>query len=116
MNADRFFHCLGEPTRLGAMLLLHRCGTLCVCELAAALEGSQPKISRHLAQLRHCELLADERRGHWVYYRLHPSLPPWILAVLEETAAAEAHAIDRMQARLTTALPTAPGEEVSACA
>jgi ArsR family transcriptional regulator len=39
-----------------------------------------------------------------------------MLAVLEETAAAEADAIDRMQARLTTALPTAPGREVSACA
>jgi len=115
MNAHRFFHCLGEPTRLGAMLLLHRRGALCVCELSAALNGSQPKVSRHLAQLRHCELLADERRGQWVYYRLHPSLPPWTLAILEEAAAAEADAIDRMQSRLTTALQTAPGREVSAC-
>ncbi|KGE04244.1 hypothetical protein HRUBRA_01108 [Pseudohaliea rubra DSM 19751] len=66
--------------------------------------------------MRHCELLADERRGQWVYYRLHPALPAWVLAILKATATAEADAIDRMQERLTPALPGATGREVDACA
>lgn len=100
MHTHRFFHCLGESTRLYAMLLLHRQEELCVCELVAALEQSQPTISRHLAQLRHCGLVTDERRGQWVYYRLHPSLPVWARAILEQGAAAEEAALDGMQRRL----------------
>ena len=117
MNTDRLFRCLGEPTRLYAMLLLHRWGELCVCELVAALDQQQPKVSRHLAQLRHCELLADERRGQWVYYRLHPALPAWALTVLEQAATAEAEALAAMRQRLGGAagLPASPGSGVRAC-
>ena len=50
-----------------------------------ALGESQPKISRHLAQLRNCGLLADRRRGQWVYYRLHPDLPAWVREILHIT-------------------------------
>jgi ArsR family transcriptional regulator len=117
MNTSRLFHCLGEPTRLYAMLLLHERGELCVCELVAALDQSQPKVSRHLAQLRHCELLADERRGQWVYYRLHPALPAWALAILEQTVAAESDALSAMRQRLeyVAALPASPGRGAIAC-
>ena len=47
---------------------------------------SQPKISRHLALLRTSHLLQDRRQGAWVYYRLHPTLPGWAVAVLAATA------------------------------
>lgn len=97
---QRLFQCLGEPTRLSTMLLLRRRRELCVCELVAALGQAQPKVSRHLAQLRHCGLLLDERRGQWVYYRLHPSLPPWALAVLDAASAAEEDRLGAMVARL----------------
>lgn len=79
------FKCLGDETRARIMLLVRAEGELCVCELIAALEDSQPKISRHLAQLRACGLLADRRQGQWVYYRLHPELPQWVLEVLHLT-------------------------------
>lgn len=82
------FKCLGDETRARIMLLVRAEGELCVCELIAALEDSQPKISRHLAQLRACGLLADRRQGQWVYYRLHPALPQWVLEVLQLTLAA----------------------------
>jgi ArsR family transcriptional regulator len=52
----------------------------------------QPKISRHLAQLRQCELLVDSREGQWVYYEINPALPTWavdILAVTVEELGAE---------------------------
>lgn len=73
---------LADETRARLVLLLAREGELCVCELVCALGESQPKISRHLAQLRACGLLADRRQGQWVYYRLHPDLPDWVHELL----------------------------------
>ncbi|WP_137973140.1 metalloregulator ArsR/SmtB family transcription factor [Pseudomonas sp. F(2018)] len=82
------FKCLADETRVRAMLLIVEEGELCVCELTCALDESQPKISRHLAQLRTCGLLEDRRQGQWVYYRLHPELPEWVLQILQATHAA----------------------------
>ncbi|WCX10403.1 metalloregulator ArsR/SmtB family transcription factor [Pseudomonas aeruginosa] len=85
------FKCLADETRIRTMLLITEEGELCVCELTCALEESQPKISRHLAQLRTCGLLADRRQGQWVYYRLHPNLPDWVVQILQTTLAANRH-------------------------
>ncbi len=85
------FKCLADETRVRLMLLITRDGELCVCELTCALDESQPKISRHLAQLRSCGLLADRRQGQWVYYRLHPSLPGWVQSILTTALAANKH-------------------------
>ncbi|WP_406827708.1 metalloregulator ArsR/SmtB family transcription factor [Microbulbifer sp. ARAS458-1] len=85
MNPVSVFKCLADDTRLRSLLLIASEGELCVCELMCALNQSQPKISRHLAQLRNCELLRDERRGQWVYYRLAPDLPRWVTEVLQQT-------------------------------
>ena len=81
------FKCLADDTRVRTMLLITREGELCVCELTCALNESQPKISRHLAQLRTCGLLSDRRQGQWVYYRLHPQLPAWVTDMLKTTLA-----------------------------
>ena len=88
MTPPDLFKCLADETRTRIALLIARQGELCVCELTCALEQSQPKISRHLAVLRSSALLEDRRKGHWVYYRLHPDLPKWVLALLMETAEA----------------------------
>jgi ArsR family transcriptional regulator len=82
-----FYKCLADDTRLKTLLLIALKEELCVCELVVALKLSQPKISRHLAQLRKGQLLTGERRGRWVYYRLSPKLPDWARQVLEITAA-----------------------------
>ncbi|MHC8297930.1 metalloregulator ArsR/SmtB family transcription factor [Pseudomonas sp. ZS1P83] len=77
------FKCLADETRARMTLLIAREGELCVCELTCALDQSQPKISRHLAQLREAGILMDRRQGQWVYYRLHPSLPEWVGTMLK---------------------------------
>lgn len=82
------FKCLADETRVRAMMLIVQEGELCVCELTCALDESQPKISRHLAQLRTFGLLEDRRQGQWVYYRLHPELPEWVVQILQTTHAA----------------------------
>ncbi|MDW6001365.1 metalloregulator ArsR/SmtB family transcription factor [Vibrio mangrovi] len=85
MNPLQFYKCLAEETRLKSLLLIAQREELCVCNLIGALNLSQPKISRHLAELRKCNIVADERRGKWVYYRLHPTLPQWARDVLHQT-------------------------------
>ncbi|SDZ80386.1 metalloregulator ArsR/SmtB family transcription factor [Microbulbifer marinus] len=85
MNPVQFYKCLADETRLRSLLLIVHEGELCVCELTEALGESQPKISRHLAQLRNCDLLQDRRQGQWVFYRLNPALPTWATSVLQET-------------------------------
>lgn len=79
------FKCLSDETRLRCVVLLHKEGRLCVCELTRALDLLQPKISRHLAQLRQSNLLLDSREGQWVYYQINPALPAWVFEVLDVT-------------------------------
>ena len=78
-------------------------GELCVCDLTDALQLSQPKISRHLADLRKCGLVLDTRKGKWVYYKLHPELPSWALEVITNTAAHNGEHINGPLAKLTCA-------------
>lgn len=90
----QLFKCLADDTRARLMFLIVAEQELCVCELTCALDESQPKISRHLAQLRQCGLLADRRQGQWVHYRLHPDLPLWARAALDATRPAHEAAMD----------------------
>ena len=86
MSPLQFFKCLSDDTRLKSLLLIEKLEEACVCDLIAALELEQPKVSRHLAELRKCNIVHDQRRGKWVYYRLHSELPTWAKGVLAETA------------------------------
>ena len=101
MNPVQFYKCLSDETRLRCLLLIQQEGELCVCELTTALDDSQPKVSRHLAQLRKCELLVDRRQGQWVFYRINPTLPEWAKAVLATSADASASFLQFNHKRLT---------------
>lgn len=63
LNSTTVFKCLADDTRVRLMLLMTREKELCVYELTCALDESQPRISRHLAQLRTSGLLSDRRQG-----------------------------------------------------
>lgn len=106
LTPDMVFKCLSDETRARMTLLITLKGELCVCELTTALEQSQPKISRHLSQLRSCAILEDRRQGQWVYYRLHPHLPDWVHEMLQVVLNAnrrwlssDAERLERMHAR-----------------
>jgi ArsR family transcriptional regulator len=45
---------------------------VCVCDLTAVFELSQPTISHHLRILRDAGLIEAQPRGTWAYYRLVP--------------------------------------------
>ncbi len=91
ISPEQFFKCLSDATRLRCTVLLQGREAVCVCDLAEALEVSQPKLSRHLAQLRASGVLSDERRGQWVYYRINPYLSEWQREMLATLVAAVAH-------------------------
>lgn len=88
LTPTEVFKSLADDTRLRIALLLASAGELCVCELTESLQASQPKVSRHLSLLRTTGVLLDRRQGQWVYYRLHPELPVWVLSILQQTLAA----------------------------
>ncbi len=64
------FKALSDPTRLRLAVLLAIRGETCVCDLAAALDEPDYKISRHLGILRSGGLVEARREGAWMYYRL----------------------------------------------
>lgn len=68
--AARFFRVLGDPTRLRILELLHERQEMSVGELVTAVGQPQPRVSTHLACLRHCGFVTTDRRGKEVYYGL----------------------------------------------
>jgi len=66
------FKALADPTRVAIMNQLSAADEVCVCNLTAAFELSQPTISHHLKILREAGLVESSRRGTWAYYRLVP--------------------------------------------
>lgn len=108
------FKSLSDETRVRATLLIADQGELCVCELMCALDDSQPKISRHLAQLRSNGLLLDRRQGQWVYYRLNPDLPEWVHEILRVTSIANVDWLKSNATRLQN-MDGRPVREVACC-
>ncbi|SDH88562.1 ArsR family transcriptional regulator [Vibrio xiamenensis] len=87
MLPHQFFKLLSDETRVRCLLLIVKEQCLSVGELTHALEQSQPKISRHLAQLRASGVLVDVRQGQWVFYRLAESLPGWMQLLIDNLVA-----------------------------
>jgi len=67
--AERF-KALADPTRVRLLNLLLRNTELCVCDLQANFDLSQPTISHHLGILRKSGLVDSETRGRWAFYRV----------------------------------------------
>jgi ArsR family transcriptional regulator, arsenate/arsenite/antimonite-responsive transcriptional repressor len=66
------FKALSEETRLRVLKLLDH-GELCVCDIVAAMDMIQPKVSFHLAVLKEAGLIKDRKQGKWVHYKIDDS-------------------------------------------
>ncbi|QCZ94904.1 metalloregulator ArsR/SmtB family transcription factor [Salinimonas iocasae] len=104
MSPLSFYKCLADDTRLKILLLLVTHKSLCVCDLIDALSLSQPKISRHLADLRKCNVVEAQRQGKWMYYQLHTGLPEWAQRVLKTTEQANQDYMQEAYNRLEHAM------------
>ena len=79
---------MADPTRIGMLAALRQAeAPVCICDFTAAFELTQPTISHHMAKLRDAGLVAAEKRGIWVYYRLHPALAAVDLALVDSILA-----------------------------
>src|ERR1700685_809459 len=64
---------LGDPVRLQLVDVLRKhAGKVCVCELVALFDISQPTLSHHLKKLRDAGIVDSERQGLWAYYYVIP--------------------------------------------
>ena len=74
VELSRVFKAMGDPVRLRLLSLIasHEGGEACVCDLTEVFDLTGPTISHHLKVLREAGLIAGERRGTWVYYRVLP--------------------------------------------
>ena len=115
---------LADPLRLRMLsaIATDPRGESCVCDLAELADVSQPTISHHLKVLKDTGLLASERRGTWVYYRIVPTRQTAVTTLLDgfaSTVAADptgdrpesprevdAHVIDRLAQELTNEFNT----------
>ncbi|MEU1087648.1 ArsR/SmtB family transcription factor [Streptomyces sp. NPDC005576] len=88
-TASRMFKALGDPVRLRlfSAVASHEGGEACVCDISDV-GVSQPTVSHHLKKLKEAGLLASERRGTWVYYRVEPSVLAGMGRLLATPAAA----------------------------
>jgi len=71
-NLLAVFKALSDETRLRILKLLEH-GELCVCDIVAALDTIQPKVSFHLATLKEAGLINDRKQGKWIHYRIDDS-------------------------------------------
>jgi ArsR family transcriptional regulator len=74
VELSRVFKAMGDPVRLRLLSLIasHEGGEACVCDLTDVFDLTGPTISHHLKVLRESGLIAGERRGTWIYYRVRP--------------------------------------------
>ncbi len=97
-HARRIFLALSDPLRLRCLALMAARGELCVCEVVAALDAPQPKVSRHLAVLRDAGIAVARREAQWLHYRIAPDLDGWpdeaVTAAVRAAQADPQHAAD----------------------
>lgn len=71
MSLDKIFEALASRPRREILAFLSA-GELTTSDLAKRFNMAAPTISRHLSLLETAGLVASERRGQFVYYRLKP--------------------------------------------
>ena len=75
---------LADPTRVEIVGILRNSELpVCICDLTAAFDLSQPTLSHHMAKLREAGLVEVEKRGIWAFYQLRRDLPAAARRVVE---------------------------------
>jgi len=68
-RVSRNFKALSHPTRLKILRLLSS-HDMCVCEIMAILNATQPTTSHHLNILEIMGLIEERREGKWIFYSI----------------------------------------------
>jgi len=68
-NLAELFRVFGDPTRIKILFILQQ-GELCVCDIADAIQMTQPAISYQLKTLKQAKLVKSRREGKMIVYSL----------------------------------------------
>ena len=63
------FKAFSDETRLRILTLL-QAGERCVCEIVAALQMDQPRVSFHLKVLKKAGILKERKEERWIHYSI----------------------------------------------
>jgi ArsR family transcriptional regulator len=75
---------LADPTRLQIVAILEQStDPICICDLTATFDLSQPTISHHMAKLKEAGLVEATKKGLWSYYRIKSDLDGQTRRLLE---------------------------------
>ena len=66
----RILAALADPVRLRLLSLVAANGEVCSCDLERPLGRSQPTISHHTKILAEAGLIAGDKRGRWIWWRI----------------------------------------------
>jgi len=66
----RVVKAMAHPTRMFIVDELSRVGERCVCELTEMIGDDISTVSKHLSVLKNAGIIADDKRGNQVFYRL----------------------------------------------
>ncbi|HEY5552068.1 MAG TPA: metalloregulator ArsR/SmtB family transcription factor [Opitutaceae bacterium] len=83
------FKALGHPDRLRIVEDLAN-GERCVCDLVESVGSGWSTVSRHLSVLKAAGILADQKRGLQVFYRLVLPCVPTFMTCLDASQRGEA--------------------------
>ncbi|HEY8439751.1 MAG TPA: metalloregulator ArsR/SmtB family transcription factor [Candidatus Limnocylindrales bacterium] len=75
---------LAHPTRLAIVRELTASPEVCACDFTSCCDVRQPTVSHHLKILKEAGVIAPERRGTWIYYRLVPAAAERLRALAGE--------------------------------
>ena len=76
------YKALADKVRLHILALLTQ-EELCVCELVAIFDISQPGISQHLRKLKDAGLIKERKTAQWVYYSLNRETFPLLQEIVQ---------------------------------
>ncbi len=81
MLSERTFKLLSDRTRIRILMLLDK-GELCVCQIMAVLDVSQPLVSKNLSLLSAGGFLDERRDGKLVFYSIRKELDPGLMELI----------------------------------
>lgn len=73
---------IADKTRVRILLMLDK-RELCVCQLMAVLQISQPLVSKNLSLLLRAGFLEARREGKMVFYRINPKAEKNQISIIE---------------------------------
>ena len=73
---------IADPVRLRLLSMIAAAGEMCSCDLMEPLSKSQPTVSHHTKILADAGLIAGDKRGRWIYWRVEPARVTFVQQIL----------------------------------